>query len=273
MFVSTNSATSWTAVAGLKNINVHTLNVIGGDIFANTDTSGIFFSADNGANWTAVSSVTKNSTIQSIAMSGNNIYIATDICGVLLSTNNGSSWATANSGLPPGIITSLAINNADIYAGTWNGGIFLSPNNGTTWAPINSGLPENATILSLAVVDSNIFAGTWGAGVWRRPLSEVTSGINSKGQILSQKSTGFKLTASAQSKRNIAIIFSLAQAQPVSLKVYSLSGREISTLVNSSLGAGEHSLLWDTKGMAAGCYVAKMKVGSSVIVKNILVSW
>jgi hypothetical protein len=38
------------------------------------------------------------------------------------------------------------------------------------------------------------------------------------------------------------------------------------------LGAGEHSLLWDTKGMAAGCYAAKMKIGSSVIVKNILVS-
>jgi hypothetical protein len=191
--------------------------------------------------------------------------------GIFLSTDKGSSWTSENSGIT-GSVDCFAVKGDTTFAGAYRGGVFLSANNGASWIADGGGLPNTGNTY-LAIGDSTLYAGIYGSGVWRRPLSEVTTGINNKGQILSQKSTGFKQTASAQSNRTIAISFSLAQAQPVSLKVYNLSGREISTLVNSSLGAGEHGLLWDTKGMAAGCYAAKMKVGSNVYLKIIIVSW
>jgi hypothetical protein len=49
-------------------------------------------------------------------------------------------------------------------------------------------------------------------------------------------------------------------------------GNITETLVDRNIEAGERSLSWDTKGMAAGCYAVRMQVGSNAYVKNISVS-
>jgi hypothetical protein len=167
-------------------------------------------------------------------------------------------------------------SGSNIFAGIGDysmndgGGVYLSIDHGASWTEVDSGRPKES-VFSLAASSSNIFAGT-NSGIWCRPLSDFTTAINNKRQKLSPKLAGINLTTSAQSNRDVMISFSLAQAQPVSLNIFNLSGREISTLVNSSLGADEHSLLWNTKGMAAGCYAIKMQAGSNVFVKNFLVS-
>ena len=117
-----------------------------------------------------------------------------------------------------------------------------------------------------------IYAGTGGGGVWRRPISEMVGIINDKQQTLSPISTDFNLTTSAQSNHNIAISFFLSQSQPVDLNIYNVSGREVARSANRNLEAGKHSISWDTRDMAAGCYAVRMQAGSHVYVKNILVS-
>jgi hypothetical protein len=278
---------SWIEVSsGLKDTNVNCLAVSGSNIFAGTH-GGVFLSINNGTSWTGVNSGLSYTNIVSLVVSGSKIFAGTYGGGVFLSIDSGTNWKAVNSGLndTSGNISSLVISGSKIFAGTnhglalstsgtigTSGGVFFSINNGASWTKVDTGLAGKG-IYSLAVSDSNVFAGTYGGGVWRRPLSEFTPSTNDKQQILSQQSTVFNLTASTKSNHAVAISFSIAKSQSVTLKIYSLSGREIATLVNKIFGAGEHSLLWDTKGVAAGCYGAKMKVGSSVIVKNILLSW
>jgi len=58
------------------------------------------------------------------------------------------------------------------------------------------------------------------------------------------------------------IKFVLVVDSRVTLTVYDLAGREISTLVNGEIKAGAHSLTWNAEGVAAGLYVVKMEAGA-----------
>jgi hypothetical protein len=122
------------------------------------------------------------------------------------------------------------------------------------------------------VSGGTIFPATQGRGVWRRPLSEMITITTNLRQPLSQTSKDFSLIAYNKFNRTITISFSLAQPQPVNLKIYNLCGREIATLINKNFIAGKHCISWETRKLAVGCYAVKMQAGSNVFVKNVLVS-
>lgn len=56
----------------------------------------------------------------------------------------------------------------------------------------------------------------------------------------------------------------------VSLKVYDVAGREVRTLVNETLEAGEHSISFDASGLSSGVYLYKLTAGSSTDVKKMV---
>jgi hypothetical protein len=236
---------------------------------------GIFRSTKNDTSWIKSDSGILPSYFHAncFAMNNANIFAGIRTSGIFLSTDTGKSWSTVKTGPTDSNICCFAVNDGNIFAGTQNGGVFLSNNNGTSWTAINSGLTDiiHHQIKFLAVNSTYIFAGRDVEHcVWRRPLSEMITGvINTSQPALSQTSTGFTLAASAQSNHIVAICFSLAQSQPITLKIYNISGREIATLVNRTLGAGAHSVAWNCRNVAMGCYVARMQVDKNVFVKNI----
>ncbi len=57
------------------------------------------------------------------------------------------------------------------------------------------------------------------------------------------------------------ISFSLAEADVVSLKVYDVLGREVATVVNEYLSAGNYSQIFNAAGLASGQYVYRLQCG------------
>jgi hypothetical protein len=57
------------------------------------------------------------------------------------------------------------------------------------------------------------------------------------------------------------IQFDLPKPSQVSHEIYDLLGRKIETLVNSKLGVGPHSVLWDGKDRSSGIYFYKIQAG------------
>jgi hypothetical protein len=57
------------------------------------------------------------------------------------------------------------------------------------------------------------------------------------------------------------IRFSLPQRSYVTLKVFDVLGREVATLVNEELNAGEHSVVYETKGLSSGLYICRLQMG------------
>jgi hypothetical protein len=132
---------------------IWTLAVNGSNIFAGTNSGGVFLSTDNGNNWTAVNSGLTNNTVNVLTVSGNNIFAGTN-GGLFLSKNNGTSWTAVNTGLTNDTVNALAVSGSNIFAGT-NGGVFLSADSGNNW----TATANTSTTWSLWANGPNIFAG------------------------------------------------------------------------------------------------------------------
>jgi hypothetical protein len=58
------------------------------------------------------------------------------------------------------------------------------------------------------------------------------------------------------------IIFYVPRDERVTLKVFDVAGREVETLVEGAVPAGEHRLDWNATGLASGVYLCRMIAGS-----------
>ncbi|MDH3267589.1 MAG: T9SS type A sorting domain-containing protein [Ignavibacteria bacterium] len=54
------------------------------------------------------------------------------------------------------------------------------------------------------------------------------------------------------------------QSQLITLKVYNVLGKEIATLVNENLPAGEHEVTFNATGLTSGIYFYQLKIGSFI---------
>jgi len=57
----------------------------------------------------------------------------------------------------------------------------------------------------------------------------------------------------------------------VSIKVYDILGKEITTLLNRKLEPGTHQLLWNAEDVPSGIYLYRMTVGSYSVTKKLLI--
>jgi hypothetical protein len=55
------------------------------------------------------------------------------------------------------------------------------------------------------------------------------------------------------------IVFYLPHNEYLKVKVYEITGREIETLVEGEVPAGEHRLQWSAVGLASGVYLCRME--------------
>jgi BNR/Asp-box repeat len=273
VYLSTNNGTSWTAVNnGLTHDSVLSFAVSGTNIFAGTS-GGVYLSTNNGTSWAAVSS-SFTIPVYSFAVSGNNLFAATAWAGngVYLSTNNGTSWTSV--GLTNDTVFDLAAIGSNIFAAT-STGLFLSTNNGTNWAKCDTSFWVIG-VKSVAVSGSNIIAGPRNpapaggvGGIWWRPLSQIVGVIKRQPQPEMIPQANLQVHILNEKESAVSIEFSLPHSDQVMMKVYDLSGHEMSTLVNKNLGSGSYSMPWNTRSLAAGCYMIRMQAGSNSIVRNV----
>jgi len=57
------------------------------------------------------------------------------------------------------------------------------------------------------------------------------------------------------------VYFTLASTEMVRMDVFDLQGRRVARLLDTSLPAGEHSLLFRPDGLASGVYLLRLKAG------------
>lgn len=170
IFFSTNMGGSWTS-GGLSNRHVYSIVSNDNSIFAGTDSGKIFVSSNSAVSWTAINNGISNSTsVYDLALSGNNLFAGiVDVSsgpyqnsygGIYRSTNNGELWTVAD--LYCKIIFSLTVSNNNIFSGTENG-VYMTTNNGENWTATSL---SNKKITSFAVSGNNIFAATLDNGIY-----------------------------------------------------------------------------------------------------------
>ncbi|HEX9828671.1 MAG TPA: T9SS type A sorting domain-containing protein [Bacteroidota bacterium] len=274
LYKSTNDGQTWGGVitANLTSKVIFSLSVNpSGHLFAGTLQDGLMRSEDSGANWiSAQNGLPVPQTqqelypqVQTMIFHNGVAYAGTHGSkGVYKSTTNGDSWTEENTGLPFVTYTrSLAVNqDGDMFAGTENG-VFRMVKNSGNWSNIYStnGL-GNTFVRSLVVTASgHVLAGTYGSGIFR--TTGVTTGVQ---QLAADVPLQFSLEQNYPNPFNpkTNIEFLIAKSGPVTLKVFDLLGKEISTVVSEELQPGAYSIPWDASAFPSGTYFYRLQAGS-----------
>jgi photosystem II stability/assembly factor-like uncharacterized protein len=267
--LSTNNGTSWVSVNnGLTRENefgtwfqgINSFTKSGSNIFG-IGFYGVFITKNNGNTWSTINSGLPNFVAGNcIVANGNYIFIGTRIDSFLYySTDNGTSWNARNDGMKQYAVNSIIVNGSIMYAGT-DSGIYLSRNNGINWSNISSDLPY-VCIKSLAINDLYLFVGTNDGGVWRRSLQDILTSVADSKSI---PPSSFMLEQNYPNPFNptTTIEYSIPKQSHITIKVYDLLGREITTLVNEEKSPGSYEVKFNGSSFTSGVYLFRMQAGS-----------
>jgi len=194
---------------------------------------------------------------------------------------DGTNWTTYdiyNSPLTSNTIFDIVVDKDDnLWLCTCAGGLvkYDRKNNWTIYDQMNSGIAFNSQ--TTLAIDS--FGNKWIAGENNSGLSVFHEG----GVILSAGShrdgpahppQSFSLLQNYPNPFNptTTIPYNVAMAGHVTLIVYDVLGRLVSTLVNENQGAGVHMVRFDGANLASGVYFYKMQVGDHVFMKKMILA-
>lgn len=152
------------------------------------------------------------------------------------------------------------ILEADNYAKTFSTDYSSSAYKDALWEkskPMASELLNNA-----AVAVAELMYNAWiEAG---RPNLSGTS-INSKEEELPVN------IAPNPINENTTLTFELPNPMQVSVQVYGIDGKYLTTLANEFLPAESHSIFWNTQGLTSGVYLVNVETPQSKTVKKVMV--
>jgi photosystem II stability/assembly factor-like uncharacterized protein len=245
----------------------------------------VYFSLDQGATW-------ESRTISS-QMPGDLVFLRYDnlnlyaggFTGLYLSTDLGNSWTAqySNSVSPEGKLIGLGIfrdavsYNQTLIAAVDFNSLQLSRDNGKSWTSFNQGLISDWTFSALAVKSPYLWALTRFFGnAYRRSLTEIVTDVGSDPR---SQPVEFSLCQNYPNPFNpaTAISYQLAEVSSVTLRVFDLLGREITTLVNGQQSAGSHTVQWDGKNnhgehVSSGIYLYELRAGTSMTTRKMVLA-
>ncbi len=210
------------------------------------------------------------------------------IAAVDASTGKATSW---NPGANT-YIEALAISGSTIYAGGYStafGGssttfvetprnylaaLSLNDNGSVTgWDP-----EPNSYVYALSTFGSNVYVGgdfSSIAGTYHSSVAGLTSSYTITGV---RKNSGASLPMIFALNQNYPnpfnpstiISFQIPASSHVTLKVYDMLGREITTLVDEMQTAGSHSITFNASRYASGVYFYRLQAGSYTAAKKLV---
>jgi len=222
---------------------------------------GVFRTSNCGQNWIQLNSGMSGPVTKIFAHSGN-LFALNYTGGIFMSSNGGMNWISRSAGMSGNYFNALISVTNGLLAGT-DSGFYMSTNSGLNWIAKNEGLPANKQITSLTSINGFIFSGTYSNSVYRRPISEIIVGIEA---ISGNQSGEFSLAQNFPNPFNplTKLKFSLATEDNISILIYDINGRLVSTLIdNRKLNAGEHSVIWNAAEFSSGIYFCRLSCAKS----------
>ncbi|MBN1559187.1 T9SS type A sorting domain-containing protein [candidate division KSB1 bacterium] len=248
---------------GLTSRWAYNFAAIGSRLFVATDGGGVFRSDDDGDTWSRA-----NKGITDIpycfAVSDLNLFCASLGGGVFRSNDSGDNWSPVNNGLTSLWIWGMAATDQAVFVGTGDGGVFLTTDDGESWT--NVGLTKDE-VRQICIKGSNLFAGAAKGSIFMRPLTEMIP-ETSISILTNELSADYRLQQNYPNPFNpsTTIEFTCPQQSYVSLEIFDLLGRKVTTLVDEECAPGHHTEVWssvDETGQLApaGIYIARFAAG------------
>ncbi len=268
LYRSADAGNQWARIDSGMNVSGGLGNLVSSDgILYGTQKGRLYQTDDNGESWTSLSEGLPDDYIYALAVRDSIIFIGTSQFGVYRSTNSGQGWTSVSTGLPENALISdfashggyLFTTIISVTAGGYYTGVYLTEDNGLSWEDVNHGLLiDDITLITELLIRSDYIFAAGTGGIWRRPLSELLSVAETPGGDLP---SAFRLNQNYPNPFNsqTIITYVLPEEVPVSLEVYSLTGRLIENLVQQRQGPGTYQIVYSAGHLPSGVYLYRLK--------------
>lgn len=294
---------SWTVATSGTSINLRTASFgDGGMAYVGGRDGLILRSVNNGDSWTTMETGAVRYRGSS-ARGAQHAWIVGEGGAIRATTNSGTTWFGQNSGTTSDLHGVFFLNTSEGWAGGQNSTLIYTSNGGASWAPRNAGI--NQGVDAVFFLNSNdgravgdlgtIFKTTNGGLTWLAETSGTTNALNDvffvasgQGWIVGDNGTvlfyngttsigdGGGLPNRSTLHQNYpnpfnpqtTISYTLAQPSLVTLRIYTLIGQEVTTIVNTRQDAGNHEVRFDATGLPSGVYVYKLVLNNATAVNS-----
>lgn len=263
VFRSTDNGLTWNEVNNGLNNKIFSMAINNSDHVFAGGANGLYRSTDNGNNWIKLV-ITPNDTIVDaiLTTSWNDIFVSArtnfnstgNSSKIFRSSNNGDSWTQVDAGLNIGTGSFAEDKNKNIFFSTSNS-VYQSKDRGNTFTQVSNGL-VNQGFEDIISANGYLFIGTFGRGVLRS-ITPTTS-VERLSETVPEK---FSLMQNYPNPFNpsTTIEFSIPKTSIVSLKIYNVLGKIVSTLIeNESLREGSYKIKWEASKYPSGVYFYRL---------------
>lgn len=175
LHISTDGGIQWTAVGGLPEAYVHTVQSVlkdGGQqiLYAGYSAEGVYRSIDGGTTWTERSYGLGNKHVHTLLFDEGLVLAGTQE-GIFRSTDGGEHWSNSSTGIEGLTIWRLLAvpgtpDGTVFLAGSYDYGMYRSTDRGLSWVHIDGGFPLYK-VSSMVFDGSYTYAGTEYQGAYR----------------------------------------------------------------------------------------------------------
>ncbi len=286
VYRSSNQGASWTPISvGLTDSSAGCVVAKGATLFAGTPGNGVFRSTDYGAHWvqTGLSAYWSQR-----GLSGGHVWdlalyqpgsaeeqlLTATGCGLFSSSDQGDTW-TRVKGVPrydiypdaPLVLYSVLVSGKNIFVGGDDYVVYLSQDAGNTWKwPL---MIDDNSQPSLLVAGSTLYVGSWQTVRWV-PMTVLTGVASS----VPPAAGAFILEQNYPNPFNpsTTISYMLPHRTHVTLTVFNTLGQKVAELVSGEIDAGYHTVQFDASHLASGMYLYRIRAGSFVDVKKLVLT-
>ena len=187
---------------------------------------------------------------------------------LLRKTQSDSTWTNISKNLQIGLLPDKIKNlGFGLFICGRYGEIFESTDNGDTWISLST--PTEAALNDIAFYNSEKGYAVGDSGTILYTSNGGTTSVERDHRYFPAE---FKLYQNYPNPFNptTVIKYTIPEEGRVQLIVYNCIGEEISVLVNSSQGPGEHSIEFSSNNLTSGVYFYEIKFNNSALVRKML---
>ncbi len=150
--------------------------------------------------------------------------------------------------------------------------VHISDDAGESWREVHEKTAQFGGVWDLLHVNEGmidrLYLGLDKGGVYEF-VADLATEVDDDPTIIST----FKLEQNYPNPLNpeTVIAFSLPKMELARLKIYDALGREVATLANGVMPAGEHRIRWRSNGLASGVYFYRLQAGNFAAVKKMII--
>jgi photosystem II stability/assembly factor-like uncharacterized protein len=179
-------------------------------------------------------------------------------------TNGGQSWSLCHNNILGGSYSSVYFINENTGwaagSNSFTSEIIKTTDGGNTWVPQICPTPN--AFSNIFMLDGTI-GWAAGTGIFKTTDGGGIAAVKSapKNGNLPKQITLYQNYPNPFNPSTI-ISWKLTSSSHVTLKVYDILGREITTLVNKNIDAGSYNVSWNASKLASGVYFYRLQVNS-----------